>query len=855
MSIKGVKWGYLPILFLVSMLYTAGCSPESTSPVSTSYHNLASHYNGYFYARESIRGIENQIRESIENDYDRILPLFPAIDTTLAKSYEDQIEESIKMASLAIQRHPNSKWEDDSYLLVGLARQYSLDYPNAITTYKYINTNSEDDDTKHRALIYLMKAFTDYGELSNAVAVSDYLKKEPLNEDNMKLLYLYRAYYYQVTGDLDNMLTNLVNAAPILSNKDGKGRLYFIIGQNYQELGFEAEAYNYYKKCISTNPEYELDFHARLKMAQVTQLGKNSDIRNARKLFKKLLDDKKNLEFRDKIFYEMAEFEMRNRNMDLAVQYYNSSIRESTNNRKVKGQSYLRLGEINYDSLRDFRTAKLYYDSTISTLPKDVEGYEAIANRQKVLADFVANLTIIEVNDSLLTLSKMDTGALRKYLTEFVETKRAQEEEKEKNRRTSSSTSVNNSVFNTSVSTGTSSWYFDNLTAVAIGETEFRRVWGDLKLEDNWRRSVKESQVSINNPAAIQGGPEDIIAPSEIEVTSVKDEVSRLVATVPYDSASRSKALEEIEDAYYNLGNIYHFNLEEEPNAAESFETLLSRFEETEYQAEVMYLLYLIYGELNPDRALYYRTKILNDHPNTTYAKLVINPNYTKESSEAAEKLKVLYDEAYGYYGTGDFVNARRLISAALTEYDDLQISTRFKLLEVLITGKTEDINQYQYELGEFIKANPDSDLREYAEELLAASREFQDKMLRARGVKFIEYFEQEHFVILAYPSSRRLTNSISETIETFNKKNYPNQELKYSNLILNSDTHITMITQFPGAKSSLLYYEKFTLDPEVAEALPLKEMEVFTITKDNFSIFYQTKELNGYLTFFKDHY
>lgn len=541
--------------------------------------------------------------------------------------------------------------------------------------------------------------------------------------------------------------------------------------------------------------------------------------------------------------------------MDLAVQYYNSSIRESTNNRKVKGQSYLRLGEINYDSLRDFRTAKLYYDSTISTLPKDVEGYEAIANRQKVLADFVANLTIIEVNDSLLTLSKMDTGALRKYLTEFVETKRAQEEEKEKNRRTSSSTSVNNSVFNTSVSTGTSSWYFDNLTAVAIGETEFRRVWGDLKLEDNWRRSVKESQVSINNPAAIQGGPEDIIAPSEIEVTSVKDEVSRLVATVPYDSASRSKALEEIEDAYYNLGNIYHFNLEEEPNAAESFETLLSRFEETEYQAEVMYLLYLIYGELNPDRALYYRTKILNDHPNTTYAKLVINPNYTKESSEAAEKLKVLYDEAYGYYGTGDFVNARRLISAALTEYDDLQISTRFKLLEVLITGKTEDINQYQYELGEFIKANPDSDLREYAEELLAASREFQDKMLRARGVKFIEYFEQEHFVILAYPSSRRLTNSISETIETFNKKNYPNQELKYSNLILNSDTHITMITQFPGAKSSLLYYEKFTLDPEVAEALPLKEMEVFTITKDNFSIFYQTKELNGYLTFFKDHY
>ena len=78
---------------------------------------------------------------------------------------------------------------------------------------------------------------------------------------------------------------------------------------------------------------------------------------------------------------------------------------------------------------------------------------------------------------------------------------------------------------------------------------------------------------------------------------------------------------------------------------------------------------------------------------------------------------------------------------------------------------------------------------------------------------------------------------------------------MEASNLILNDETNISMVRQFSGPKSSLQYYEKFILDPRVAEQLPLQELEIFTITKDNFTIFYQTKELKGYMAFFKTHY
>jgi len=48
------------------------------------------------------------------------------------------------MASISIQRHPNSRWVNDNYLMVGLARLYACDYQNAILTFKYVNTKSQN---------------------------------------------------------------------------------------------------------------------------------------------------------------------------------------------------------------------------------------------------------------------------------------------------------------------------------------------------------------------------------------------------------------------------------------------------------------------------------------------------------------------------------------------------------------------------------------------------------------------------------------------------------------------------------------------------------------------------------------
>ncbi|HRX00189.1 MAG TPA: methyltransferase, partial [Cyclobacteriaceae bacterium] len=363
-------------------LILASCSIEQNSVTSNFYHNLTAHYNGYYYAREKVREVEQLVLKSLDDDHNQVLRLYPRLDTTLAKTYAKDTEEAIKMASISIQRHPNSRWLDDNYLMVGLARMYDCDFVNAIQTFKYVNTKSRDINTRHEALVYLIRTFTENEEYEKAEEAFRFLEKEPLNKENAKKLYLEKAYYYQVLDDYDNMVRSLTMADSLLSRGDQKGRIYFIIGQVYQKLGFGSEAYNYYRKCIGTNPDYEIDFYARLNMAQVARLDDSRDIKTVRNQFEKMLTDAKNQEFRDKIYFELAEFERKQGNLSEAMMNYTYSAHAGTNKR-IQGTAYLRLGQINFDSLQKYSVAKNYYDSAVTSLPPDFENLENIKKRQE----------------------------------------------------------------------------------------------------------------------------------------------------------------------------------------------------------------------------------------------------------------------------------------------------------------------------------------------------------------------------------------------------------------------------------------------------------------------------------------
>ncbi len=837
-------------------LLTVGCSVNQNNITSNIYHNTTAHFNGYYYANEKTLEVERTILKSLDDDPNQILRLFPKLDTTLAKSYSKDTEEIIKMASLSIQRHPNSRWVHENYVLVGRARLFDCDYPNAIQTFKYVNTKSTDADTRHEALVHLLRTFTEQNDFDRAEETFRFLEKEKLNKTNQKQLYLEKAYYYQVRNNYDYMVRNLTQADSLLQKKDRIGRIYFIIGQVYQKLGFDSEAYNYYRKCINTSPEYEIDFYARLNMAQVARLDDKKDIKQLRAQFVKMLADLKNQEFKDKIYYELGEFERKQNNLSKAIDNFKLSAHAGTNKR-IQGSAYLRIGELEFDSLKKYSLAKLYYDSAISTLPKDVENYEVIKKRQEVLGEFAKYTEAINWSDSLLYLSTFDSLTLRTKLDSIVASRKLPEDTSRKKRKrssTSSGSSGQSSAFFNQESTATSDWYFGNPSAVSLGQSEFQRIWGSRLLEDNWRRSNKTSVISEIKTATTQTDIAQANQP-DTKVEAVKvDEVGKLIAQVPRTEDQKKAALAKIEEGYFKLGDLYYFQLNEKENALQSYQRLLGRFPKSEYEPEVLYKLYLIARESDKEQADRYAQLLKENHPNSTFTRILINPDYLRETSVAAEKQKLIYKDAYALYQSNNLRAASEKVNQALA-VGVTSFTPQVELLKILITGKTEDVTRYQFELGEYLKKYPDGTLKPYAEQLLASSKTLLEKLERAKGIQFGTQLDGPHNFIIVYSTADRITNPVSTTLENYNDGQWNELKLNTSNLILNDEKTITLVTEFPNRKSALSYFDKFLA--QIANAKPLSNYKFysFVITRDNFQIFYRTKALDEYLTFFDRNY
>ena len=559
----------------------------------------------------------------------------------------------------------------------------------------------------------------------------------------------------------------------------------------------------------------------------------------------------------------MANFEVKHGNLEEGMEYYRQSVQASTKNKRQKAYSYLSLGKIYYDSLANYKLAKLYYDSTISVLPQDELEYEEISERQIVLEDFVKQLTIIHDNDSLLALSELSTDSLNLFLDDYI----AKEEAKEQDRKEKAAAKEkrrNNAVFNDPFNTefvpigsnnfGETVWYFYNQSAIDKGRFEFTRIWGDRILEDNWRRSNKalQSNNEISAEQTVSPGADNKDA-SNVD-DGPKIDKDALIATIPYEEEKKIKLLSEVEVAHYNLGNIYNFSLEEKSNAAFTFENLLNRFEESEYKLEVMYLLYLIYMDLDDiNRSDYYKNILLDQYPKSIYAKVILNPNYREESEAASGKLKKIYAQAYSMFKAGDYEGSLITINQGIRIYSDNDFVDNAKLLKILLTGRMQNIYQYQYELNDFIRTYSESELLPYADSLVKASENFQINLVNSTKAKFFSDIDKPHHFVFVFPQNSESQELLLSLFDELISKE--RLSLTAQSLILDEAKSMILIPGFKDKKSAVDFNKIVDkVNPASILGSPGKS-ENIVITVENFNILFRTKEIDTYMNFYRKNY
>ena len=95
----------------------------------------------------------------------------------------------------------------------------------------------------------------------------------------------------------------------------------------------------------------------------------------------------------------------------------------------------------------------------------------------------------------------------------------------------------------------------------------------------------------------------------------------------------------------------------------------------------------------------------------------------------------------------------------------------------------------------------------------------------------------------------------ISLEVASFNTATFPNEELKTGILQLDDTNSIIMVDHFNEEDRALLYHDMFKAQQKINAEYPSLKFDSFVISKTNFNVLYQTKELDTYKRFYTSHY
>jgi outer membrane protein assembly factor BamD (BamD/ComL family) len=713
------------------------------------YKNTASHYNAYFLAEERFNEVYKNTYIQQKSDFNNVLAVLPPIDSVSMGGFKAELDYVVAKASLPIQRHPESDWTDDSYLLIGKARLHQADYRNAINSFKYLNGNSNELDIRHASLIWLMRSFIEDKNLDQASFTMDYISKEgdKFSEENIRDFYLVSAHYYRTVNDFDKTAAYLELALPYVKNKTQKARYHFILGQIYQNKAkegindktvnvkkFDSKSYQNYQSSIKAHPDYEMVFNAQLSASQVAGTSEE-DIKQTQKYFEKLLKDQKNTEYKDRIYYEMAAFAQKRGKTEEAITLLQESLNQpSTNSAQSSTQrayTYVRMGELYY-AQSEYAKANSYYDSALSISTEEMRNYDEIAARGEILSQFFKQYDVLQKADTKISLSKMSQQELVKYFEKQIADEKAQIDKNiiAAEKAAKNGALVNKGTTNPFASTANTAqtWYFYNEQAVRQGKNTFVRVWKNRPLEDNWRRSNK-----INSAIDQTVNPTATTADSKTDQENLYATVAGVEERLKYVPKTKEEITlldKEIEGALFELGKVYHYQLKEDANARATFERFIKDFPKNKNIPEALFLLRKICLEnksLEKCDVASYEKRLQDNYPESTFAKLISDPNYLEESAVNDTIVTTLYKESYELYSAKKYEKAIEKLEKIQNEYPQNSYNAKIELLRIMSYSYIESLPVYVEKLNTFVTKYEGSKEQEYAKKLLEAA----DKKLK----------------------------------------------------------------------------------------------------------------------------
>lgn len=853
------------------VLAIAGCKKTKDTFTSRTYHRTVSKFNPLFNGQQAMMQGEATLAQSHRDDFNTILRVFKEGDKSAASSVKPTMDKAIEKAAKVIQEHSmmirneqKNTFIDDSYLLLGKARYYKREYLEALETFNYIIQQYPDSKNYEEARYWAARTET---ALGNYLSAKDKFEKMYRSPDVPKKL---RGDVFAAYGQLEidqkhySIAVQLLQqAADKTKDKNKEMRWLFIVGQLQSAVGNDYEASQTFKKVIRKGPPYELLFQAQLNRARNYDV----DLQDPEVVFDDLqamLKDDKNYDNRDQIYYVMAEVAEKLDEEGLEEEYLKKSVRNSTINNDQKGISYLKLAENSFEN-KMYTVAAAYYDSSYSNIDDGNPRFDEVKLKKESLGELVKHLNTIETQDSLQMLAAMGEKQRLKKIEDIIEKEReAAEEERrqEENQFNPFGDSESITAGNQGSIQG-GQWYFYNQNLRSVGVRDFTNRFGNRKLEDNWRRKDKEV-IDNFSPDKGEDEPEENVEDTDVEAA---DKVAEYLANVPLTEEQMQKSDEQIIDAFINLGTIYKDNFKDYVAAEDELKELLKRYDDFEMRGRVLYMLYRI-NVLAEDQsdAEYYKKLIQQEFPNTEYSRLVEGlPVADAQDSSTA---KVYYVKTYETYKNQDYKKSFTMADSGAVAFGNTPTGPQFLMIKALSQGKTGKrdnmIETLTVVSGQYASTEQGKEATRILTQIGGGNEEVQGGEGEATPEKEVKKkaespyksgVNEQHKYVAVVPNTKGLVSNLTIAISDFNRKFFKNNALNTKAIYLNPNEQMIMVSGLPNKKTAEQYVENIDQQKVLSDNVGGQPVKHFVISNSNFSVFYSTKDFDGYQKYYQDNY
>ena len=886
-----------------------GCSTKKNTPASRAYHNLSAHYNVYFNAKESFKAGLQRINQTVADDYTHTLPVFknslPEAANIATSEMEIVIAKCNKLIALhSITKSPLRKsnnlerykkfaskgeyneWVDDSYVLMGKASYYKHDYHRAIENFNFVIRKFSDQPTRYDAFLGMARSYVETGDYAQALEIFTSLSRDArfpkrLNPE----LNLSLAHYYLKNNQPDLAIPPLKLALQASLPRKEKIRVNFILAQLLALTNQPDEAAKQYFRVMKMRPNYQMTFNARISRMEIM----GSDNKEVKRQLQKMLNDELNKEYRDRIYFAKANIDLKEGRKHDAIADLMSSVKYSIANPRQRAISSLDVARILFEENKYLQSA-CYYDSAVAVIDANYPGYAEIMNRASGLRRLAKELNTITREDSLQKLARLPDQERKALINKIISDIKQKEASiiNAENAEMSNQNYFRSQQFRQQQMSSTNInsenlWYFYNPLTVGIGKSDFQRIWGNRKLEDNWRRKNKMSTVDIDSEQAGDTlSDKTTVAENKRKVSDPKTPAFYL-QDIPLTDSLMQVSTEMIKSAMFSAGRIYRTEFNDFQRSIEMLQELNRRFKGSIYELPAFFELYELYKQSGDSlNTREFKQKIISGYPDSKYSKYLLNSNYFAEMEERKGAVEKKYGETLRLFQAYDYQKAREAATATLAMNPDSTLLPKVKFIEVVAGGAGQERNAFVVALDQYIKAypkRPTTTIATQIKELITTNTLADYQQLLARGYIKEEIANEElkndrdrsndefggkysydgemfHYYVIAFSKEAKIDVSrLIYDIANYNLDYYTTTDFDIEPVNLDAKTQLVLVRSFPNKEEGLIYFRSIIRKRPVFQALKGIEYFNFVASSTNYRTIIAEKDYLSYLPFFIKNY